>query len=107
VDVNEGVREMIVLLRGEATRDNILVGTELEVDLPQIMGDRAQLQQVLMNLMLHGIEAMKDVDGKRELMIKSQRTEKEQVLVSAQRHWRGFARAAGRPDLQGVLYDEA
>jgi C4-dicarboxylate-specific signal transduction histidine kinase len=82
VDVNEVVREMIVLLRGEATRHNILVGTELEADLPQIMGDRVQLQQVLMNLMLNGIEAMKDVDGKRELVIKSQRTENEQVLVS-------------------------
>jgi C4-dicarboxylate-specific signal transduction histidine kinase len=82
VDVNEVVREMIVLLRGEAARHNILVGTELVADLPQVMGDRVQLQQVLMNLMLNGIEAMKDVDGTRELAIKSQRTENEQVLVS-------------------------
>jgi signal transduction histidine kinase len=82
VDVNEVVREMIVLLRGEATRQNILVGTKLEADLPQIMGDRVQLQQVLMNLMLNGIEAMKDVDGKRELVIKSRRAENEEVLVS-------------------------
>ena len=82
VDVNEVVREMIVLLRGEASRHNILVGTELAADLPQIVGDRVQLQQVLMNLMLNGIEAMKDVDGKRELVIKSQRAENEEVLVS-------------------------
>jgi len=82
VDVNEVVREMIVLLRGEASRHNILVGTEPVADLPQIMGDRVQLQQVLMNLMLNGIEAMKDVDGKRELVIKSQRAENEEVLVS-------------------------
>jgi C4-dicarboxylate-specific signal transduction histidine kinase len=82
VDVNEVVREMIVLLRGEAARHNILVGTELVANLPQVMGDRVQLQQVLMNLMLNGIEAMKDVDGTRELAIKSQRTENEQVLVS-------------------------
>src|SRR6266478_1432135 len=82
VDVNEVVREMIVLLRGEASRHNILVGTELAADLPQIMGDRVQLQQVLMNLMLNGIEAMKDGDGKRELVIKSQRAENEDVLVS-------------------------
>jgi C4-dicarboxylate-specific signal transduction histidine kinase len=82
VDVNEVVREMIVLLRGEATRHNIWVGTELEADLPQIMGDRVQLQQVLMNLMLNGIEAMKDVEGKRELVIKSRRAENEEVLVS-------------------------
>jgi C4-dicarboxylate-specific signal transduction histidine kinase len=82
VNVNELVREMIVLLRGEVARQNILVGTELVADLPQIMGDRVQLQQVLMNLMLNGIEAMKDVDGKRELVIKSQRAENEDVLVS-------------------------
>src|SRR6266853_1181772 len=48
------VREMIVLLRGEATRHSILVRTDLAADLPQILGDRVQLQQVLMNLMLYG-----------------------------------------------------
>src|SRR5437899_1928422 len=82
VGVNEMVREMIVLLRGEATRQSILVRTDLAADLPQVMGDRVQLQQVLMNLMLNGIEAMKDVDGKREMVIQSQRAESEEVLVS-------------------------
>jgi signal transduction histidine kinase len=46
------------------------------------MGDRVQLQQVLMNLMLNGIEAMKDVEGTRELVVKSQREENEHILVS-------------------------
>jgi C4-dicarboxylate-specific signal transduction histidine kinase len=82
VGVNEMVREMIVLLRGEATRQSIFVRTDLAADLPQILGDRVQLQQVLMNLMLNGMEAMKDVDGRRELLIKSQRTENEEVIVS-------------------------
>jgi signal transduction histidine kinase len=82
VNVNEVILEMVLLLRGEATRHNILVGTEMVADLPQIMGDRVQLQQVLMNLMLNGIEAMKDVDGKRELVIKSQQAENDEVLVS-------------------------
>jgi PAS domain S-box-containing protein len=82
VDVNEVVREMIVLLRGETARYSISVRTELAVDLPRVMGDRVQLQQVLMNLMINGVDAMKDADGTRELSIKSERGEDEQVLVS-------------------------
>jgi C4-dicarboxylate-specific signal transduction histidine kinase len=82
VDVNEPIREMVVLLRGEATRYNIMVRMELAADLPRIMGDRVQLQQVLMNLIMNSIDAMKEVDGTRELAIKSQRTEQEEVLVS-------------------------
>src|SRR5438876_2466574 len=81
VDINEVIREMIVLLRSEATRYSISVQTELG-DLPQVMGDRVQLQQVLMNLMTNGIDAMKDVDGTRELAIKSQRAEDRQLLIS-------------------------
>ncbi|HMF54629.1 MAG TPA: ATP-binding protein [Edaphobacter sp.] len=82
VDVNEVIGEMIVLLGSEAVRYNIAVRTELATDLPQVMGDRVQLQQVLMNLMINGIDAMNDVDGVRELAIKSQPAEDEQLLVS-------------------------
>ncbi len=82
VDVNEVIREMVVLLRSEAMRNSIFVRTELAADLPRVMGDRVQLQQVLMNLMINGIDAMKDVEGTRELAIKSQRAENEHVLVS-------------------------
>jgi PAS domain S-box-containing protein len=82
VDLNEVVRDMIVLLRGEATRYNISVRTQLAADLPPVLGDRVQLQQVLMNLMLNGMDAMKDVDGTRELGITSQQAENEQVLVT-------------------------
>src|SRR5438132_1622944 len=82
VDVNEVIREMIVLLRSEATRYSISVRTELTRDLPQVMADRVQSQQVLMNLMTNGIDAMKDVDGTRELAIKSQRAEDRQLLIS-------------------------
>jgi PAS domain S-box-containing protein len=82
VDVNEVIREMIVLLRGEATRYSISFRTQLAADLPQVMADRVQLQQVLMNLMMNAIDAMKDVDGMRDLDIKSQRTEDEQLLLS-------------------------
>ncbi len=82
VDVNEIIREMIVLLRGETTRYKILVGTDLAVDLPQVMADRVQLQQVMMNLMINGIEAMKDAHGTRELAIRSQRMQNEEMVVS-------------------------
>jgi PAS domain S-box-containing protein len=82
VDVNEAIGEMIVLLRGETTRYGILVETDLAADLPQVMGDRVQLQQVLMNLMMNSIDAMKDVDRTRELTIQSQRGENGQVLIS-------------------------
>ncbi len=82
VDVNEIIREMIVLLRGEIARCNILVGTNLAADLPQVMGDRVHLQQVLMNLIINSIEAMKDVDGPRELSITAQSTGDAQLMVS-------------------------
>jgi PAS domain S-box-containing protein len=82
VDVNEIIREMMLLLHSEATQYAVLVRTELAADLPQIMGDRVQLQQVLMNLMMNSIDAMKDVDGTRELTIQSQRGENGQVLIS-------------------------
>jgi C4-dicarboxylate-specific signal transduction histidine kinase len=81
VDVNEIIREMIALLRSEVTRHSISVRAELAADLPRVMGDRVQLQQVIMNLITNSIDAMKDVDGPRELAIKSQRAEHEQLMV--------------------------
>jgi NO-binding membrane sensor protein with MHYT domain/two-component sensor histidine kinase len=81
VDVNEIIREMIVLLRGEVMRHSISVRAELAADLPQVMGDRVQLQQVMMNLITNSIDAMKDVDGTRVIAIKSQRAEHEQLMV--------------------------
>ena len=82
VDVNEMVRGMIELLRSEATRHNIAMRAELSEDLPRITGDRVQLQQVLMNLMMNSIEAMKDVEGTRELTVKSQPGQGRELLIS-------------------------
>jgi PAS domain S-box-containing protein len=82
VDINEVIREMILLLRSETTRYSISVRTELAADLPEVMGDRVQLQQVLMNLIMNSVDAMKDIRGTRELTIRSQRTEDEQLLAS-------------------------
>jgi PAS domain S-box-containing protein len=82
VDVNEVIQEMVVLLRGEIMRYSIFLKTELDTNTPRVMADRVQLQQVLMNLMLNGVDAMKDANGTRELTIKSQRGENDQVLLS-------------------------
>jgi signal transduction histidine kinase len=72
VDVNELVREMIVLLRSEANRYSISIRTELDADPPKVMADPVQLQQVFTNLMLNGIDAMKGTTDGRELTIKSE-----------------------------------
>jgi signal transduction histidine kinase len=82
VDVNELIREMIVLLRSEAARYSISIHSSLADDLPQIMADRVQLQQVFMNLMLNGIEAMKDMGTAGELIIRSQRDDNGHLLIS-------------------------
>src|SRR5579862_1894047 len=63
IDVNEVMREMLGLLRGEANRYSIAMRTELAKTLPKVTADRVQLQQVFMNLMLNAIEAMKDTTG--------------------------------------------
>jgi PAS domain S-box-containing protein len=81
VDVNEVIREMIVLLHNETTRYSIAVRAELAADLPQAMADRVQLQQVMMNLILNSIEAMREEDGARELAIKSRPAENGHILV--------------------------
>jgi signal transduction histidine kinase len=73
---------MIVLLRSEASRYSISIHGELADDLPKVMADRVQLQQVLMNLMLNGIEAMKDMGTGGQLTIKSQQGDNRQLLIS-------------------------
>jgi PAS domain S-box-containing protein len=80
VDLNEIIREMVVLLHDTANRNSISIRTELDVGLPTATADRVQLQQVVMNLMLNGIEAMKDTGG--ELTVTSNRTEDGQLLIS-------------------------
>jgi PAS domain S-box-containing protein len=82
VDVNDIIREMIVLLQGEATRYNISIRTALATDLPAAMGDRVQLQQVMMNLIVNSIEATKSVEGNREVAIESQQEKDGHIRVS-------------------------
>lgn len=79
VDVNEVIREMVVMLQKEANRHSVTMSTDLSDGLPKVMADRVQLQQALMNLMLNGIEAMPDTAG--ALSIKSQLREDGQLLI--------------------------
>jgi C4-dicarboxylate-specific signal transduction histidine kinase len=79
VDVNRIIHEILTLLDGEALRSSVAMRTELAAELPDVMADRVQLQQVFMNLMLNGIEAMRDSGG--ELTVKSQVLD-SQVLFS-------------------------
>ena len=81
LDVNEVIREMEILLHTEAARHSVSVHTKLAADLPLIAGDRVQLQQVLMNLMINSIDAMKAVDGLRQLTLGTQNDNGEQFLV--------------------------
>jgi signal transduction histidine kinase/CheY-like chemotaxis protein len=80
IDLNEIVREMSVLLDDKASRSAVSIRTDLDPGLPMPAADRVQLQQVLMNLMLNGVEAMQDLGG--ELHVASKRTEDGQLLVS-------------------------
>jgi PAS domain S-box-containing protein len=80
IDMNEVVGEMLMLLRGDAIRHSISLRTDLSPRLPQIRADRVQMQQVLMNLMLNGIEAMRDRAG--ELTIRSKRDENGFLWIS-------------------------
>jgi len=105
VDVNELIREMIILLRSEANRYSISIRTELAEDLPKVMADRVQLQQVFMNLMLNGIDAMKETTGGGELTIKSE-ADDGQLLISVSDIGVGLPPGAGGPDLQGILYNQ-
>ena len=82
VDVNEIIREMIGLLRGEAGRKSISIRTELADSLPVICADRVQLQQVFMNLALNAIDAIKDSNTPGTLTIKSQLDSGGAVLIS-------------------------
>jgi PAS domain S-box-containing protein len=80
VDLNELIREITLLLKGDIRRNSVTANLELGEDLPKVLGDRVQLEQVLMNLMLNAIEAMRDANG--SLTIASKATEDGHLLIS-------------------------
>jgi PAS domain S-box-containing protein len=83
LDVNDVIREAIVLVQRELSSHLVSLRTELAPSLPKIFGDRVQLQQVIINLVMNGIEAMLPItDRSRELVVRSGQDETRRVLVS-------------------------
>ena len=85
LDLNEAIKEITILTQSEVRRKKVALQTELARDLPSVMGDRVQIQQVVMNLILNGIEAMSTLeDRERRLLIRTQRGAGNEVLVAVQ-----------------------
>jgi C4-dicarboxylate-specific signal transduction histidine kinase len=83
LDLNETIKEVVALAQGELRKNRVAFRTELLNDLPPVLGDRIQLQQLVLNLFMNGIEAMSAVgDRPRELAVATQDGETDQVLVT-------------------------
>jgi PAS domain S-box-containing protein len=83
LDINETIQEVIALAAGGLGKNQVFLRTELEADLPPVLGDRIELQQVLLNLILNGCEAMSGVGWlQRELLINSRKSESDEVMVA-------------------------
>jgi PAS domain S-box-containing protein len=95
VEINAAIREVVELTRGEAMKNRVVVQTDLGDDLPLVPGDRVELQQVILNLILNAIEAMSATsEGSRELLITKGRNESDDVLVAVRDSGPGLAPAA-------------
>jgi signal transduction histidine kinase len=85
LNINKAIEEVVILTRGEARRNKVALRMDLGANLPLIMADRVQVQQVVMNLILNGIEAMSGVEGReRDLLIRTQGSKGHQILVAVQ-----------------------
>ncbi len=92
LQVNDLIRDVSVLIEGAALRNSVELHTELSADLPETTGDRVQLQQVIVNLVLNGIEAMSEVDDRpRRLVISSSMQNSDEVLVAVRDSGVGIA----------------
>jgi len=85
VDLNEAIQEVVGLVQSEIQKNGVTLRMELATDLPQILGNRVQLQQVILNLVMNGIEAMSEItDRSRDLLIRSGKYESDKLLVAVQ-----------------------
>lgn len=91
MDLNEATREVIALSRSELQRSRVTLRTELADGLPAVTGDRVQLQQVILNLLLNAAQAMNSVDDRsRRLMIRTEREGEDHVRLTVQDVGIGF-----------------
>jgi PAS domain S-box-containing protein len=94
VEINDAILEIVALTRREAANNNVSVRTQLAEGLPRVQGDRVQLQQVLLNLIINAIEAMRDVGAEERELLISSRNEPAGVSVEVRDSGPGFAPAA-------------
>jgi signal transduction histidine kinase len=95
LDINAAISELIELTRGEAVKSGVSVRTQLADGLPLIHGDRVQLQQVILNLIINAVEAMSGVsEGARDLLISTVKAEPGGVLVAVKDSGPGLAPAS-------------
>jgi signal transduction histidine kinase len=99
VDLTEVINDIIVLLKNEAAEHKVSVRTELPEKYPRVIGDRIQLQQVLMNLIINSIDAMKRVEGRRDLTLRLQHHRANQLLISV------IDNGAGLPPESDKIFD--
>jgi signal transduction histidine kinase len=91
LDLNEATREVVALSLSELERNKVIVTPELAVELPPVQGDRVQLQQVILNLLLNASDAMSDIaDRPRQLVIRTERDEEDRVKLSVRDTGVGF-----------------
>jgi len=85
LDINQTIREVVKLTRNESARKGVTLRMDLAADLPPVLGDRVQLQQVILNLVMNGVEAMASTPARpRELLIRSRQYESDKALVAVQ-----------------------
>ena len=101
VQINEIIGEVVALAHRQASKNKVSVETDLAPDLPPVLGDRIQLQQVILNLMLNGIEAMTGISNRsRRLVIRSQMQNYDQIRVSVEDTGIGV-----KPEIMGRLFE--
>jgi PAS domain S-box-containing protein len=92
IEVNELIDEVMTLIRGEVQNQNGSLVLNLAPGLPAVLGDRVQLQQVLINIIINGVQAMASVDGERELVVRSGLDNEENVVVAVRDSGSGISK---------------